>query len=267
MSSIPHVKRDVVLSPFGGDSQGILSAAVAAEAAGADGVWIFDHISSLASISAPGAGASRDPFVLLGAIAAHTERVRIGVLVANIHNRHPAQLALAMDTLAGLAPGRVVCGVGAGAGPGSPFAREDEALRRIPAPASQRRKALGDYLRSLRAIWAGGDAVGRYATSGLRGVTVNPRPPIIVGGGAMATLGLAAELADGVNIVTGITPGLRGTVEELRGLRRQLNGGEAFEIGVFTTGRTIEDAHPQEELHGIDRVTLLTEPGEGLTQY
>lgn len=258
--TLPGVKRDVVLSPFGGDSGAILRAAIAAEAGGADGVWIFDHISSLASPSAAGQGASRDPFVLLGAIAARTEHVRLGVLVANIHNRHPVQLALAVDTLSGLAPGRVVCGVGAGAGPGSPFAREDHALGRTPRPAAERRERLREYLMSLHAIWEGGDAVGHYATHGMRGVVSGPRPPIIVGGGATATLTLAADLADGVNIVTGINADLRHHVRHLRHSRKRLKSGEPFEIGVFISDGTFDpeasDGHPID----VDRVTVFAQP-------
>lgn len=255
----PAMRRDLVLSPFGGDSRALLDAAVRAEAEGWDGVWIFDHISSLASLSAPGEGASRDPFTLLGAIAARTERVRLGVLVANIANRHPAQLALAVDTLSGLAPGRVVCGIGAGAGPGSPFAREDDALRRHLAPASVRRERLADYLRALRAIWAGRNAVGTFATEGLVGVVSHPAPPIIVGGGTTATLTLAADLADGANIVMGLTPNLPDHVDFLRdrASRARPNPDHSFEISVLITGNTWSNLTERHLKAGIDRLTVL----------
>lgn len=259
MSPDSPLRRDLVLSPFGGDSRALLDAAVRAEDEGWDGVWIFDHISSLASVSAPGQGASRDPFAMLGAIAARTARVRLGALVANIANRHPAQLALAVDTLSGLAPGRVVCGVGAGAGPGSTFAREDAALRRPVAPAATRRARLADYIGALRAIWAGRDATGTYATTGLTGVVGNPAPPVIVGGGTTATLTLAADLADGVNIVTGVTPDLPdrvGFLLERAGVNRA-NPDHKFEISVLTS----DDGHAMlSECHlppGVDRMTVL----------
>ena len=268
------VKRDLVLSPFGGDAAALLRAAIAAEAEGYDGVWTFDHISSLASLGAPGEGASRDPFTLLGAIAASTSRVRLGTLVANIHNRHPAQLALAFDTLADLAGvggledgdaearGRTVCGIGAGAGPGSPFAREDEALGRALAPAAQRRKLLGEHLAALRAIWEGRDAVGSVATSGLRGVVRHPAPPIIVGGSSNATLRLAAAQADGVNIVTGLGPRL---ADQVALVRDELSVREAplarpFEVSVFVADRSSEAAREAEIPDGVDRLTVLVRP-------
>ena len=257
------VKRDLVLSPFGGDAATLVRAAVRAEADGYDGVWTFDHISSLASLGSPGEGASRDPFTLLGAIAASTSRLRLGTLVANIHNRHPAQLALAFDTLADLAgPGRTICGIGAGAGPGSPFAREDEALRRSLAPAAQRRELLGEHLAALRAIWDGRDAVGSVGTSGLRGVVRHPAPPIIVGGSSNATLRLAAQCADGVNIVTGLGPRL---ADQVALVRDELSVREAplarpFEVSVFVADRSSEAAREAEIPDGVDRLTVLVRP-------
>lgn len=256
------VKRDLVLSPFGGDAAALVRAAVRAEADGYDGVWTFDHISSLASVGAPGEGASRDPFTSLGAIAASTTRLRLGTLVANIHNRHPAQLALAFDTLADLAPGRTICGIGAGAGPGTPFAREDEALGRTPAPAAQRRVLLGEHLAALRAIWEGRDAVGSVGTSGLRGVVRHPAPPIIVGGSSNATLRLAAAQADGVNIVTGLGPRL---ADQVALVRDELSVREAplarpFEVSVFVADRSSEAAREAEIPDGVDRLTVLVRP-------
>lgn len=265
---------DVVLSPFGGDAGALVEAAVRAEAVGLDGVWTFDHVSSLASLTAPGAGASRDPFAVLGAIAARTSRVRIGTLVANIHNRRPEQLALGIDTLGSLAgsaagAGRVVCGVGAGAGPGSPFAREDAALGRVPEPAEVRRAALGRYVAALDSLWAG---------RGVPGVVAGPRVPIVVGAGSLATLRMAARdpRVDGVNIVTGLSVDLPEkvavvleSVEERgrgSGSGFGFESGLGFEVSVFVDGGRIavEDVSAfVGELvvpGGVDRVTVLVRP-------
>ena len=253
------LRRDVVLSPFGGDARAILDAALRAEDEGWDGVWIFDHISSLASPTAPGVGASRDAFALLGAVAARTERVRIGTLVANIHNRHPAQLALAIDTLQGLAPGRVVCGLGSGSGPASPFAGEDRALQRHAQPAAVRRALLGEYLASLRAIWDGGDGVGSFTTVGLTGVVVHPAPRIVVGGGAEAMVTLAAHTADGVNINSGLGPHLADQVATAREIGDARGLADGFEVSVFVSAGP--DGFDDSEIpDGVDRVTVLVRP-------
>ena len=104
------MRTDLVLSPFGASSSEMLTAAQIADQGGFDGVWTFDHFSGIVA----GADWSRDPFVTLGAIAATTNRVKIGVLVANIVNRPAVQLVSALNTLQSMAPGRVVAGIGAG---------------------------------------------------------------------------------------------------------------------------------------------------------
>lgn len=260
------VKRDLVLSPFGGDARALLDAAIRAEDEGFDGVWVFDHVSSLASLSAPGVGASRDPFAVLGAIAARTTRLRIGTLVANIHNRHPAQLALALDTLTSLAPGRVVAGIGAGAGPGSPFAREDVALGRTPEPAARRRALLAEHVAALHAFWRGEDAVGSVATHGLTGIVTGPRPPIVVGAQTATTLELAARIADGANITGATGSVLAERVAHVREVASQRpDGGAGFELSVFVarSPSEVEAAGGIEALEipdGVDRLTFLVRP-------
>src|SRR3990172_2311200 len=69
--------------------------------AGLGSVWLIEDYFS------PGA------FALAGAAAAVTERVTVGIGVVNPYTRHPALLAMETAALAGLAPGRVVLGLGA----------------------------------------------------------------------------------------------------------------------------------------------------------
>ena len=94
------VLTDLVLVPFGASLDEVLAAAQAVDRGGFDTVWTYDHFSGLVQ----GAPWSRDPFVTLGAIAATTERVNLGVLVANVANRHPAQLACATRPSGGSSP-------------------------------------------------------------------------------------------------------------------------------------------------------------------
>lgn len=82
--------------------------AVSAEAAGWDGVFVWDHLWN--RTSAPFA----DPFVSLAAIAAATERVRIGTMVAALPRRRPQLVAQAATSLDRLSAGRMVLGLGLG---------------------------------------------------------------------------------------------------------------------------------------------------------
>ena len=196
----PAVLVDLAINPFDADVGDMVRVAQRAEDAGASAVWVADHFSG----AVVGRRWSRDPFVCLGAIAASTARVDLGILVANIVNRHPAQLAAAVDSLRSLAPGRIRLGVGSGAAPGSRFAVEHEAIGRVLGSADERRALLVDHLLALRAIWRHesdfeSDSI-RW--SGLTGVVDDRsvRPQVVVGASAWPTVEVALAHADGVNL-------------------------------------------------------------------
>jgi alkanesulfonate monooxygenase SsuD/methylene tetrahydromethanopterin reductase-like flavin-dependent oxidoreductase (luciferase family) len=245
------MRTDLVLSPFGTRGGEVLAAARAADAGGFDVLWTYDHFGG-AVVGAPW---SRHPFVTLGAVAAVTERIGLGVLVANASNRHPAQLASAINTLQSLAPGRVCCGVGSGTAGTSPFAVEQHAIGRTPAPAPVRREHLRETIACLRAIWQNQPYRGAWmrADPPVGVVDGAPIPPIIVGGGSEAIVRLAAAVADGVNLIDGPQLGA------LVGLARELTDGRPFDVGVFTDldaeHRMGGDRQRYQAL-GIDRRTL-----------
>ena len=62
---------------------------------GCDRVWILDEAFM------------RDPYVLLGSIASRTDRIGLGVGIANPYTRHPMQLTRAVCTAADLRQERV----------------------------------------------------------------------------------------------------------------------------------------------------------------
>jgi alkanesulfonate monooxygenase SsuD/methylene tetrahydromethanopterin reductase-like flavin-dependent oxidoreductase (luciferase family) len=81
-----------------------------AEAAGWDGFFIWDHVLWLAPMNRPVA----EPWVTLAAIAAATERIRLGPLVTPLPRRRPWQVARQAVTLDQLSGGRLTLGVGIG---------------------------------------------------------------------------------------------------------------------------------------------------------
>jgi alkanesulfonate monooxygenase SsuD/methylene tetrahydromethanopterin reductase-like flavin-dependent oxidoreductase (luciferase family) len=190
---------DLAINPFDAEVGDMVEVAELAEVLGVSAVWVTDHFSG----SVVGRSWSRDPFVVLGAIAAVTERIHLGVLVANVVNRHPAQLACAVNSLQSIAPGRVRLGVGSGAAPGSPFAVEHEAIGRSLGDVDERRRLLVDSIDALRAVWSGKGSFPAplVGFDGLRGVVDGAAcPPIIVGASAWSTIEVAVERADGVNV-------------------------------------------------------------------
>ena len=85
-----------------------------AEAAGWHGVWLADHYMPNTGDATPARGDAYECWGLLPALAAVTERVRIGTLVSPTSVHHPALLAKRAATIDRLSGGRMVLGLGAG---------------------------------------------------------------------------------------------------------------------------------------------------------
>ncbi len=104
----------------------LLQRAKSAEDLGLDSVWIIDHFCyqpyldyQSMGMEPPAAleGVKRgawECFTMAAALAAATERLEIGTLVANTGYRNPALLARMADTIDELSDGRLVLGLGAG---------------------------------------------------------------------------------------------------------------------------------------------------------
>jgi alkanesulfonate monooxygenase SsuD/methylene tetrahydromethanopterin reductase-like flavin-dependent oxidoreductase (luciferase family) len=91
------------------DPAALARLAAAAEAAGWDGFFVWDHV-----LYRPPTTAATDPWIALAAIAVATEQVRIGPMVTPLARRRPwivARQAVAIDQLSG---GRFVLGLGLG---------------------------------------------------------------------------------------------------------------------------------------------------------
>ena len=86
----------------------------AADAAGWHGVWLADHYMPNTSDGTPARGDTYECWALLPALAAVTERVRIGTLVSPTSIHHPALLAKRASAIDRLSNGRMVLGLGAG---------------------------------------------------------------------------------------------------------------------------------------------------------
>jgi alkanesulfonate monooxygenase SsuD/methylene tetrahydromethanopterin reductase-like flavin-dependent oxidoreductase (luciferase family) len=105
------VKLGLTLPSFVEDPEIPLVVARAADAAGLDGVFVYDHLFRLE-------GGTRRPALegvsLLGAVAAATSKVAVGSLVFRAWLRPPASLAAAIATAVRIAPGRTIAAIGAG---------------------------------------------------------------------------------------------------------------------------------------------------------
>jgi alkanesulfonate monooxygenase SsuD/methylene tetrahydromethanopterin reductase-like flavin-dependent oxidoreductase (luciferase family) len=86
----------------------------AAEDTGWYGVWLADHYMPNTGDTTPARGDAYECWALLPALAAVTERIRIGTLVSPTSVHHPALLAKRASAIDQLSGGRMVLGLGAG---------------------------------------------------------------------------------------------------------------------------------------------------------
>ncbi len=82
---------------------------VAAEASGWDGVFLWHHVIGTPDFAVP----MSDAWVVLGALAARTERVVLGTTITALPRHQPQEVARQTVTLDRLSGGRMVLGVGA----------------------------------------------------------------------------------------------------------------------------------------------------------
>ena len=92
----------------------LLEQARVADDTGWYGVWLADHYMPNTGDTTPARGDSYECWALIPALAAVTERVRIGTLVSPTSVHHPALLAKRASTVDQLSGGRMVLGLGAG---------------------------------------------------------------------------------------------------------------------------------------------------------
>jgi F420-dependent oxidoreductase-like protein len=168
------------------------------ERIGYDWCSVFDHFIP---IMTDPEGPCFDGPTLLAALAAHTSRIRCGILVVGNTYRNPAILAKIFTTLDHISGGRVELGIGAGW-----WELEHEEYGIPFPPVGQRIRMLAESARIITGLWTQHRAAldGRYYTvtdalSEPKPVQ-QPHPPIWVGGaGERLTLRVVAESADGWN--------------------------------------------------------------------
>ena len=197
------MKLGVVLPMFSGDPGKVLAAARDAEETGFDGVFAFDHFFP------PGAPRDRpalEAFTTLAAVAAMTERVRLGTLVVRASVRPLGMLAKQVAWLDAASGGRFILGIGTG----DPIDRPEHEAYGIPEfDKAERREHLEEAVAALGALFRGDTYPGGRLVPALEGPLRPPPaeggPPVWIGAQADAVVRMAGRLADGWN-GWGLTP-------------------------------------------------------------
>ncbi len=195
----------------------VVARAVAAEETGYESVWVMDHFYQLPPMGGP-SQPMLDSYTLLGALAARTERVRLGAMVTGVTYRNPAHLAKIVTTLDIISAGRAILGIG-----GAWYDVEHDGLGFEFPPIGERLDRLEEALQICRAMFTEEAPTFEGRHYRIHEARNEPRPvqpggpPILVGGGGeKRTLKLVAQYADLCNIF-GDPPTVAHKVEVLRG--------------------------------------------------
>lgn len=142
-----RIRRGLFLAPFDelADPRILVELAVNAEAHGWDGLFVWDHILWRAPVKAVA-----DPWVALSAIAARTERLRLGPLVTPLSRRRVQKLARETVTLDHLSTGRLTLGVGLGSDNPDELVPFGEVVE-----PRERARLLDQGLNRLAELWDG----------------------------------------------------------------------------------------------------------------
>ena len=229
-----------------------LAHAHAAEESGFSSVWVMDHFWQLPALGGPDEPIL-EAYTLLGALAARTERVQLGTLVAGVTYRNPALLAKMVTTLDVISHGRAILGIGAAwydvehVGYGFEFPGARERLDRLEEAVQICRAMLRDERPSFEGKY--------YRTDDARNVPPPVRPggpPIMIGGsGEKRTLRLVAQYADMCN-VSGGPATVRHKLAVLRGHCTDV-GRDPSEITTTRLGTLVltHDAAETEQVRGF----------------
>ena len=172
-----------------------------AEDVGLDWASVFDHFLPIQSDPT---GPCFEGFTLLSAMAAHTERLRCGIIVTGVTYRNPAVLANMAATIDHVSGGRLEMGLGAA------WYEDEHNQYGIPFPRiGERMDMLDDACRIVKALWTEETATVAGKHFSVTGARCEPKPvqsplPLWIGGsGEKRTLRIVAERATGWNTFHG----------------------------------------------------------------
>jgi probable F420-dependent oxidoreductase len=194
-----------------------------------------------------------EPFSLIPALGAVTERLRFITFVLKLPIRHPVLVAKQLMSTAVLTGNRLVLGVGT-----SPWQEDYEVLG---VPWARRGKRMDESLDVLRGLSAGGyfEYHGEiYDVPAIKMAPVPTQPvPILIGGHGEAALRRAAVAGDGWLHGGGDPAQLPGLVARLRELRAEAGTADRpFDVYVISTDAYSADGIKRLEEQGVTDVIV-----------
>ena len=186
------------------------------ESLGFDSAWVYDHFHTWPM---PTQEVTYEAWTLMAALAASTERVRIGQMCTCNTYRPPSYLAKVAASIDVISNGRLEMGIGAGW-----YEHEHDGYGYPFLPPGGRLGMLREGVEIMKAMWTEDsvDYEGKHYT--LKGAISQPKPvqsphiPIwVAGGGEKVTLRIAAQHAQYTNFGMDSVDGFNHKSEILRG--------------------------------------------------
>lgn len=199
---------------------------IQAEKLGYDNIWITDHFNN------------RNVYVSLSVIANYTERIKLGPGVTNPYLVHPVMTAQSMASLNEVAPGRVVCGIGAG-----DRTTLDIVGIEMKSPLRTVREAVEVIRRQLARAKDGYDGRIFRTSPGARfNFRVQTAIPIYVGAQGLKMLQLAGAIGDGALINASHPDDVMNAVKQIRrGAERAGRRMDELDVAAYTSFSIAED--------------------------
>lgn len=182
------------------------------EAGGVDQLWVIEDCFYTAGISLATAALSR------------TQRLQVGLGILPAVARNPAITAMELATLAGLAPGRVIAGIGHGV-----QSWMEQMGARTPSPLT----TLEEVIAVVRRLLHGEQVSFAGREVHLTDVQLDQPPavvpPVLAGVRGPKSLALAGRVSDGVVLAEGAG------AAHVRSAIQQANASGSFRVSVFTS--------------------------------
>lgn len=224
------MRHGLYLAPFEelSSPDRVVEVARAAESAGWDGLFLWDHVlrdpDEVQRVA--------DPWITLAAVAVATERLRLGPMVTPLSRRRIATYLRQTTTLDHLSGGRLTVGVGLGVDGGGELTRFGE-----ETDPRTRAEVLDEATDVLVRAWAGEHVEHRGDHVVVDGVTFSPtpvqrpRPPLwcAARGRALRPVRRAARF-DGLFLIEVGVDDLRRAIDEVVAVRGDLDG---FDVAVM----------------------------------
>lgn len=162
------------------------------EEVGFDSVWVRDHLFFQPSSFEGKSTHILEPFTTLAAIAKLTNRLKLGTSTV-VTYRHPLVTSALFGTLAYIAKGRIIAGIGAGA--------HRATFEAVGMPFEKRGKIVEEMLEILRLTWSQDHVSYKGEFYHFEDVTIDPKPPfgtpIYYGGVSYASIRRAITYCNG----------------------------------------------------------------------